>query len=177
MVASVNSHNLLSVLKSLFSEIMQRNLSQRLNLQRKKTAGDSVDISETLHRHLNQINTEHRNDSATIVSGSSQIAGTTETDAEVHSRGVDHQSEENNRLREHLSELRSRSYTDSYMGERLAKSTWEHVYRAECKARKGDDVNARLHADIAAQAMKEAQKYMKEDEYEAFSSAVLEVLK
>lgn len=176
-MATINTHSLLSVLKSLFSELMQLTLEQRLNLQRRKSAGDSVDITEKLNKHLDQINTEHRNESATNSSVSSPVDSSAGADTEVRSQGVDQKHEESNRLREYLNDVRSRSYTDSYMGERLVKSTWEHVYQAECKARKGDDVNARLHANIAAQAMKEAQKFMKEDEYEAFSSAVLEILK
>lgn len=176
-MATVNTHNLLSVLKSLFSELMQLNLEQRLNWQRTRKAAESIDISETLHRHIDQINIQHRSESATIAAGSSPTGTGRRTDTEVRTRESESLSEEDNRLREHLHDVRSRSYTESYMGERLVKSTWEHVYQAECKAREGDDVNARLHANIAAQAMKEAQKYMKVEEYEAFSSAVLEMLK
>lgn len=54
---------------------------------------------------------------------------------------------------------------DRYIGDKLRDSTWSHIHAATLLTRQGDDVNARLHATIANQALKEAAHYMSEEDY------------
>ena len=62
------------------------------------------------------------------------------------------------------------------MGERLKSSTWSHLHLASMEARRGDAVAAKVHADIANQALKEAAHYMSDDEYKKFSGEVAQII-
>lgn len=61
-------------------------------------------------------------------------------------------------------------------GEKLQKSTWEHLHLALRSARQGSEPLAQLHAKIASQALMEASHYMSRDEYLSFTAQVREAL-
>ena len=58
------------------------------------------------------------------------------------------------------------------MGKKLKDSTWSHIHTALMQARKGDVSTAKLHADIANGALKEAAHYMSEADYKLLCSEV-----
>jgi hypothetical protein len=62
------------------------------------------------------------------------------------------------------------------VGEKIKSRALEHMNKALLLARKGDRENARLHADIANSAVKEAARYMTEEEYGKFVALVKERL-
>jgi hypothetical protein len=62
------------------------------------------------------------------------------------------------------------------VGEKITSRALEHMNKALLLARKGDRANARLHADIANSAVKEAARYMSEGEYREFVNMVKERL-
>jgi hypothetical protein len=62
------------------------------------------------------------------------------------------------------------------VGEKIKSRALEHMNKALLLARKGDRENARLHADIANSAVKEAARYMSEGEYGEFVNLVKERL-
>jgi len=66
----------------------------------------------------------------------------------------------------------SKIASDQYMGERMKDSTWSHINTSLRKARKGETVNARLHAQIANDALKEAAHYMSAEDYQELCSDV-----
>ena len=57
---------------------------------------------------------------------------------------------------------------DQRMSEKLTRCFWDHVHSAHRFARFGDAKTAKLHADIASNAMKSLSQYMPSDEYQAF---------
>ena len=59
---------------------------------------------------------------------------------------------------------------DPRMSERLKRCVWEHVHSAHRFARFGDAKTAKLHADIACNAMKSLSQYMPADDYHDFST-------
>lgn len=67
--------------------------------------------------------------------------------------------------------------SDPYMGEKLKESTWSHIHAAQLQARQGNIDNAKLHAGIANDALKEAAHYMSEDDYKVFCEEVTMVFK
>ncbi|KPK50686.1 MAG: hypothetical protein AMS22_11870 [Thiotrichales bacterium SG8_50] len=56
-------------------------------------------------------------------------------------------------------------------------SAVEHIHAAHRSALKGDSTNARLHATIAKEAIKDAARYMSDDEYEGFIDQVRKQLR
>ena len=54
------------------------------------------------------------------------------------------------------------------MSEKLKACFWDHVHAAHRYARFGDGRTAKLHADIACNAMKSLSQYMPDDEYSDF---------
>ena len=58
------------------------------------------------------------------------------------------------------------------MGEKLKKSTWSHIHTATLQARQGSLSNAKMHAGIANDALKEAAHYMSEEDYKVFCDEV-----
>jgi hypothetical protein len=68
------------------------------------------------------------------------------------------------------------SVLDPELSEKLKKSTWNHIHTALRLARQGDAGTAKLHLDIASQALKEAAHYMSREEHIAFTVEVEEKL-
>lgn len=57
---------------------------------------------------------------------------------------------------------------------KLEHSVWDHINASIQCAHKGDNRNAKMHADIANSAFKEVAHYIPEDEYAEFSKKVTE---
>lgn len=77
---------------------------------------------------------------------------------------------------EHLESHPIHSESGNYLGDKLQASTWSHFHTAILKANEGDAKTAKLHADIANQAMKEAGHYMSDDDFKNFSEEIEKVL-
>lgn len=67
--------------------------------------------------------------------------------------------------------------SDPYLGEKLKESTWSHIHAAQLQARQGNINNAKLHAGIANNALKEAAHYMNEDDHKVLCDEVAMILK
>jgi hypothetical protein len=65
---------------------------------------------------------------------------------------------------------------DPELSKKLKQSTWNHIHTALRLARQGEARNAKLHLDIASQALKEAAHYMSREEHIAFTVEVQEKL-
>lgn len=63
------------------------------------------------------------------------------------------------------------------LGERMQKSTLEHINQALLLARSGDTAGAKLHAGLAENAMKTAAHHMAPASFASFSAAVEERLR
>jgi hypothetical protein len=62
------------------------------------------------------------------------------------------------------------------VGEKIKSRALEHINKALLLARQGDRANARLHAEIANGAVKEASRFMTEGEYQEFVDLITERL-
>jgi len=67
--------------------------------------------------------------------------------------------------------------TDQHLGEKLKQSTLTHMHTAMLQARQGNAANAKLHADIANNALHEAAHYLSEEDYEGLCREVAETFK
>ena len=66
---------------------------------------------------------------------------------------------------------------DPYLGEKLKDSTWSHIHAAQLQARQGNTINAKLHAGIANDALKEAAHYMSDKDYKDLCNEVTAIFK
>ena len=73
--------------------------------------------------------------------------------------------------------FKSKITPDPYMGEKLKDSTWSHIHTALLHARQGEAYNAKLHADIANEALKEAAHYMSEEDHKVLCGEVAKAFK
>ena len=67
--------------------------------------------------------------------------------------------------------------SDPYLGEKLKDSTWSHIHAAQLQARQGNIINAKLHAGIANDALKEAAHYMSDKDYKDLCDEVTAIFK
>jgi hypothetical protein len=66
---------------------------------------------------------------------------------------------------------------DPYMGDKLKDSTWSHIHTALLHARQGEANTAKLHADIANEALKEAAHYMSKEDHKVLCENVAKAFK
>ena len=64
-----------------------------------------------------------------------------------------------------------------HVSHKLQASVWEHLNTSLRLARQGEVQTAKFHADVANNALKEAARYMPEDEYAEFYGQVEKRLK
>jgi hypothetical protein len=77
---------------------------------------------------------------------------------------------------QHFHDLGAGELVGASVGEKIKSRALEHMNKALLLARQGDRVNARLHADIANSAVKEAARFMTEGEYGEFVDLIKERL-
>ena len=63
-----------------------------------------------------------------------------------------------------------------HLGDQMRESTWKHLVASMRLAQQGDEKGAKVHAELAHNAMKEASIYLTEEEYAAFEAEVKERL-
>lgn len=174
MVATIDLHDLLSVLQRLFYQASRIDLEQRLNRHKTQSAQVGVDISEKLIQHIDKLSTASRKDRTTTESLTSATDDYVNMTSPVRRRGkVSTPADDlDNSLRDHLQKCRSHTFDDSSIGRQLKQSTWEHIHFALISAREGNESLAKLHADIAAQAMKVACQFLENEEYQLLSDDI-----
>lgn len=73
-----------------------------------------------------------------------------------------------NGLKQRLTQLRGSEPLEPFMRERMRKNALDHVNKALILARRGQAEGARLHAELAENAMRTAGEYMSDEEYRQF---------
>lgn len=181
MVASINIHDLLDDLRSMLSRVSRLILEQRLNHHKTKSVNVRDDISEQLLTHIDRLNTASRKDSVITASQAGATTGGVTSAPYLSSRAdskskvgkwIKSTTQVKHGLSAHLRNCRSRNENETYIGQRLKRSVWEHLHNAFYNAREGDESLAKLHTDIAMQAMKEAHKYLDYEEFVSLSDKV-----
>lgn len=75
-------------------------------------------------------------------------------------------------LANHFKSNTTEKGTHPYLIEKLQNSTWEHIHTAIRLAHQGAQVKAKLHADIANNALKEVAQYMNKEDYAKFVNEI-----
>ena len=171
------SHGLLQMLNNLFSRISLLDLEKRKQSYRPHT-GAQHDISERLSRHIDSIVASH------VAKPPASVKDDERPEAEpasvpAHKQPVTAPSSSGTTISEVSDYFKSKaSSADSagYLGDKMVSSTWTHIHSALLYAHQGDATKAKLHMDIANQALKEAAHYMNDDEYNQFVEEVEKAL-
>lgn len=163
-------NGLFNMLYRLFLKVSEFELLRRFSLYSKNTDTNSIlDVSDLLENKINALVTESKRSQVTMAGSELQenksASDSQERPDESHRQHAVKVDDIKDSLALHYKESSSNNETDNYMGERLKKSAWSHIHTAIMQARAGEERIAKLHADIANQALKEAAHYMHAEEY------------
>ncbi len=180
MMASTDNHDLLSVLRALFQRVFRMNMAQRLNLHKRKPASDSVDLSESLYQQIDKLSTTNRNDSAIIDSrvsaATDDVKNTSVSSSRTKNLVYTTSSTPVTDLSNHLKTEHGNHYSQSELGKRLERSAWDHLHKSIYYARDGKTEDAKLHAKISLQAIKEAHQFLSDDEYTRLTRDIQKII-
>ena len=167
-------------LYKLYYRLCDMDLHKHMNFYNRNTSTyKTPDISASLTKHIDKLAPTGKpaspGASSTATAGSSKRASEPEK-----AKQPNQQSGWLNKLISNI--LPKKTFTskitpDPYMGNKLKDSTWSHIHTALLHARQGDANTAKLHADIANQALKEAAHYMSEEDYKVLCEKVAKAFK
>jgi len=176
MARESHNRNLLETLQKLYAQIMRLVLHGRLNSYRHAQGDDSVIAG--LYDYINHAPQAPGDEMAHL-----RVA--------AESPGLSKRSINNNKpsyqraevlpdgpndLRDTFVNRHEYSALHDHMGEKLKASAWEHIHSSMRYAHEGNRETAMLHADIAANAIKEAVHYLEDNAYKDFIGEIGKVI-
>ncbi len=170
--------SLIRQLRNLYARMAMGTLEARR--EKLNGTGQQVgdDVSRLLSEHLERLAAAKRPDDPPKAPGTNTISI---TDTEVGDRPSRKRSALDSEhpvgeLSNHFHELEVAELTGEGVGEGVKRRVLEHINTSLRLARRGDSAGARIHADIARSAMREAVHYLSGEEYRQFTAAVKERL-
>jgi len=181
MIKKHGINRLLRDLQELYYKLSVLDLLKRMSLYHRNTStNEAPDISTSLTKHLDKL---------TPISKSNRAgaASTTETMSSIRPIRSDNAKQPSRQPRGIIKVVNDfirpkKIFTrikpsDQYMGEKFKDSTWSHIHTAMLHARQGNVINAKLHAGIANDALKQAAHYLSEEDYKVLCEEVAKVFK
>ena len=172
---------LLHDLHELYYRLCAIDLRKRISLYHRHTGtNEAPDISTSLTKHFDKLaptskpNRVNATSTATTISSKRPVMPENAKQHGRQPRGIFKVVSAFIRPKKIYTSMKT---SDPYMGEKLKDSTWTHIHAAQLQARQGNISNAKLHAGIANDALKEAAHYMSEDDYKALCEEVAMVFK
>jgi len=171
-----NRESLLHKIKRLYTEVFLVSLHNRIDSYHSLLLSDKHhDISDVLHELIDEIvkeaastySVEDYRHKKYLSDG--PVEPDSKKDITTHSTSM--VSMTLNGLSVYLKKESAQKY-DPHMSARLQQCVWDHVHSAHRFARLGDAKTAKLHADIAVNAMKTLSCYMSSDEYTDFFNMI-----
>ncbi|KPK12441.1 MAG: hypothetical protein AMJ68_02060 [Acidithiobacillales bacterium SG8_45] len=172
-----NFDTFISALQRLLSALFLRDLARRVaNYRRSTSATPEKELAAALDNLIDSslANATHSNqpDATSNDSPATQSPTRPVKSSSAESRktlaGEDHPEEtaqdRNPATRTH--------HIANGLGRKLWSSSLEHIHAAHRYALKGDSTNAKLHTTIAKEAIKDASRYLSDDEYEGFVAQI-----
>jgi hypothetical protein len=169
---------LIEALKSLYSTIASLDLQKRMGSYRRDNgAGVDHDIATPLINDIEKLAASSDGDNQRAPRHASSASSLTAAEEGSPNRQrIGHKTTTPPRRFTELSRFFGRKKTGSafqpHMRDKLEASVWEHINTSLRLARKGDAKSAKLHADVANNALKEAARHMSEEEYSEFYGQV-----
>lgn len=160
---------LIIALQKLYSGIFLRALQNRKGLggHRKKRQYKG-DVASPLHDYIDKISERARgeNNPAPAVdepTGSPEARDSHQPDGS----GDTMEKGSSPALKSYFENRKAATMIVPEIGKKLRESAWTHLHEAIRYSRKGDRVNARMHADLADGTLREAVQYMSRKDFEA----------
>ena len=170
-------HQLLRALHQLYAHVGFLHVQKKLQRHR----GGSLqikkyDISPQLHEHIGRLAETARPSETCSLPVRKQLAPRTSA-KHTPSRSLNLSSSMSEHVKNFFRRDRHITAVDRHVGDKLKTSAWNHMRTALRMARQGQLNSARIHANIAAQAVREVAHFVPEDEYEVFSKEIESSLK
>lgn len=177
-------HALMNALQHLYLSISSKLVTRRIEPRAPSAmAGDSADIAASLDAHLGQ---QAEASQRALAERAAQVNG--QAEQAIASEGEQHVKRhrpEGKRsglglfgvLSKHFRRGAAKGDALASLGEKMKANTTDHINKALRLARQGNAQGAKMHAELAENAMKTASAYMPEDEYKAFKEMVENRLK
>ncbi len=169
---------LIETLKSLYSRIASLELKRRMDAYRKGDGAEpSHDIATALAEDIDKLAVSSDTGPGAAVSDTSSETGST---AAQHGSGTRRPVDRKHpqvayrfmELIRFFKASNNASTMQPQLAEKLKASVWEHINTSLRLARAGEAASAKLHADVANNALKEAARYMPKEDYNAFYAQV-----
>ena len=168
--------HLLQDLHELYYKLCAIDLRKRMKLYHHNTyTDDTPDISASLTKHFHKLapvdkpGTAGSASTATPPSPKRPARHYSEKHPRRQRRGITRMVSTFFRPQKVFTSIKA---SDQYMGDKLKDSIWSHTHAATLNARQGNVSNAKLHAQIANDALKEAAHYMNEKDYKVLCDEV-----
>jgi len=163
--------SLLHAIAKLYSGVFATVLQERVSsYHAEASAGYDDDIGEALRTYIKQIK-QHASPHQAGVSKPASPNGT--SSEHNHASSPNTVSEElNNPLADYFKKNGTHTELSSPLGEKLKRSAWDHTHTAIRLAHQGDYASAKLHADLANNAIHELGHFMPDADFIAFKAAV-----
>jgi len=167
--------HLLQDLHELYYKLCAIDLRKRMNFYHHNTyTDDAPDISASLTKHFDKlapVDKPGRTGTAGPVTPLSpkRPALDSKKQPRRQTRGITRMVSTFFRPQKMFTSIKA---SNQYMGEKLKDSIWSHTHAATLHARQGNVSNAKLHAQIANDALKEAAHYMNEKDYKVLCDEV-----
>lgn len=174
-------NRLLLDLQELYNKLSALDLRKRMSLYHRSTdINEATDISSSLTKHLDKLIPSSKSNRASADNTTETISSIRQTRFDNTKRpsrqpqGIIKVVTDFIRPKKIFTRIKT---SDQYMGEKLKDSTWSHIHTAKLHARQGNIINAKLHAGIANDALKEAAHYLSKEDYTVLCEEVVKVLK
>lgn len=173
---NANETKLLSILRMLFSRIMTMHIKIMARFNREHVnACMTPGIVTPLCEYIDKVAANAADDKGDGANSQNGVAG---SNVSAHTASTPLSSSANGlgELSVYFRNNHKHSVVSLNAGDKLIQSTWEHIHASIRVAHQGDVKTARLHADLANNALKEAEHYLSAPVFSAFSQEVVKVL-
>jgi hypothetical protein len=168
---------LIGTLQQLYSRLVEMIIGVRGHIGTNRGGGGKQDVADLISDRLDKLA------AASEGGGEGSSGGAIDT-AEHNPPGVGEQRSHQHpseggaapEFTQHFHDRGADELVGASVGEKIKSRALEHMNKALLLARKGDRTNARLHADIANGAVKEAARFMTDGEYREFVDLIKERL-
>ncbi len=181
MTTKYRLNRLSRALRELYYKLCNMDLHKHMNFYKRNTGTNKApDISVSLTKHIDRLAPASKPKSP----GATSTATARSSKRAAKPDNAKQPNQQPGRLKKVVSSIirpkkifASKITPDPYMGDKLKDSTWSHIHTALLHARQGEVITAKLHADIANEALKEAAHYMSEEDHKVLCEEVAKAFK
>lgn len=168
---NTSQKKLMSDLKNLYGKLSALLTGIRMRSYHVLTdSKNSFDITSVLNKQVDEYVAQHQPEKRlNSIQADKEEPGnvaTIKSEAKLNNDMLQSQSSgTESAFAKHLKHRESSSVSQPRMGDNLKASAWEHIHKAIRFAKQGEVENAKLHTNIAGQALEEAGHYLNDKDY------------